>query len=102
MFGTSAEETSRVDQLRRHDRSHSDNGRGSFKGAEDDFFCLRFGVWYPSVDCAYRTLYRTCPGCFDCEQGRFNLKRHRASLRSPRSALACVSNVRTAARTSCD
>jgi hypothetical protein len=50
------------------------------RDAEDDFFCLRFGVWYPSVDCAYRTLYRTCPGCFDCEQGRFNLKRHRPTL----------------------
>ena len=47
---------------------------------EDDFFCLRFGVWYPSVDCAFRTLHRTCGGCNDCEQGRFNLKRHRATL----------------------
>jgi hypothetical protein len=46
----------------------------------DDFFCLRYRVWYPSVDCAYRTLYRTCPGCRDCDQGRFNLKRHRATL----------------------
>ena len=44
----------------------------------DDFFCLRFGVWYASVDCAYRTRYRTCPGCFHCDQGRFNLKRHRS------------------------
>jgi hypothetical protein len=32
------------------------------------------------VDCAYRTLHRTCPGCNNCEQGRFNLKRHRATV----------------------
>jgi hypothetical protein len=50
------------------------------RDAEDDFFCLRYRVWYPSVDCAYRTLYRTCPGCLACEQGRFNLKRHRPVL----------------------
>jgi hypothetical protein len=47
---------------------------------EDDFFCLRFGVWYPSFDCAIRTRYRTCPSCRDCEQGRFNLKRHGSAL----------------------
>lgn len=47
---------------------------------EDDFFCLRFGVWYPSIDCAFRTLHRTCAGCANCDQGRFNLKRHRAEL----------------------
>ncbi len=57
------------------------------RGADDDFFCLRFGVWYPSVDCAYRTLHRTCPGCLNCEQGRFNLKRHRPALRRQRAAL---------------
>lgn len=53
---------------------------------EDDFFCLRFGVWYPSFDCAVRTRYRTCPSCRNCEQGRFNLKRHGsvlAQLRRP-------------------
>jgi len=46
----------------------------------DDFFCQRFGVPYPSIDCAYRTRYRTCPGCDNCDQGRFNLKRHSAQL----------------------
>jgi hypothetical protein len=50
------------------------------RGPEDDFFCLRFGVWYPSLDCAYRTRWRTAPGCANCDQGRFNLKRHAASL----------------------
>jgi hypothetical protein len=47
---------------------------------EDDFYCLRYRVWYPSFDCAYRTRHRTAPGCRDCEQGRFNLKRHAAAL----------------------
>ena len=55
--------------------------RRGWRGPGDDFFCLRFGVWYPSVDCAYRTRDRTCPGCLGCDQGRFNLKRHAASLR---------------------
>jgi len=50
------------------------------KDAEDDFFCLRFQVWYPSIDCAYRTRWRTCGACANCDQGRFNLKRHAATL----------------------
>lgn len=53
---------------------------GGTRFAEDDFFCLRFKVWYPSFDCAIRTRYRTSPSCRDCEQGRFNLKRHGAAL----------------------
>lgn len=48
--------------------------------ARDDFFCLRFGVPYPSIDCAFRTRFRTYPGCDNCDQGRFNLKRHAAAL----------------------
>ena len=54
--------------------------REAAKDAEDDFFCLRFQVWYPSVDCAYRTRWRTCDACSNCDQGRFNLKRHAAAL----------------------
>lgn len=50
--------------------------RCSHRGPEDDFFCLRYQVWYPSFDCAVRTRFRTSDGCGDCEQGRFNLKRH--------------------------
>jgi hypothetical protein len=53
---------------------------GGARDVEDDFFCLRFKVWYPSFDCAIRTRHRTCPGCRDCEQGRFNLKRHASAL----------------------
>jgi len=58
--------------------------RGGRRGTEDDFFCLRFRVWYPSFDCAIRTRYRTCPSCRDCEQGRFNLKRHASRLAQER------------------
>lgn len=56
------------------------DARNAPKDAEDDFFCIRFAVWYPSVDCAYRTRWRTCAACANCDQGRFNLKRHAASL----------------------
>ncbi len=48
-----------------------------------DFFCLRFQVWYPSADCAYRTRYRTYDGCWNCDQGRFNLKRHAGAASLP-------------------
>ena len=46
----------------------------------DDFFCLRYRVWYRSIDCAYRTRFETCAGCARCDQGRFNLARHASSL----------------------
>lgn len=54
--------------------------RCSYRGASDDFFCIRYQVWYPSADCAVRTKFKTSAGCLDCEQGRFNLKRHSTSL----------------------
>jgi len=55
-------------------------GPCSNREPDDDFFCLRYQVWYPSFDCAVRTKFRTAPGCERCEQGRFNLKRHAPSL----------------------
>ncbi len=58
------------------------------RDADDDFRCLRYDVSYPSIDCAFRTLYKTCPGCLNCEQGRFNLKRHRATLLRRRPLLS--------------
>jgi hypothetical protein len=57
--------------------------RCSHRDPEDNFFCNRYQVWYPSFDCAVRTKFRTSDGCRDCEQGRFNLKRHSADLCSP-------------------
>ena len=50
----------------------------------DDFFCLRYRVWYPSFDCAIRTRFHTAEGCLRCDQGRFNLKRHDAAVRGIR------------------
>jgi len=50
----------------------------------DDFYCLRYSVWYPTIDCAFRTLHRTSGGCLNCDQGRFNLRRHAAALRGSR------------------
>jgi hypothetical protein len=47
---------------------------------DDDFFCLRYQVWYPSFDCAIRTKFKTSRGCLACEQGRFNFKRHATAL----------------------
>jgi hypothetical protein len=58
----------------------------SHRGPDDDFFCLRFRVWYPSLDCAIRTKFRTSPGCLDCDQGRFNLRRHDEALDGGRGA----------------
>ncbi len=59
----------------------SPRAREVAREADDDFFCLRYEVWYPSRDCAVRTKFKTCGGCLDCDQGRFNLKRHHAALR---------------------
>lgn len=56
--------------------------------AGDDFYCIRYRVWYPSLDCAFRTRFHTAEGCARCDQGRFNLKRHAASLRGLRWTIA--------------
>ncbi len=63
--------------------SHAERENGG------DFFCLRFGVWYPSVDCAYRTHYRPFAGCENCDQGRFNARRHPAAPRARWSLRLC-------------
>ena len=60
--------------------------RCSHRGPDDDFFCLRYQVWYASFDCAIRSRFRTCVGCLDCEQGRFNLQRHRTAVGRLRQA----------------
>jgi len=51
-----------------------------YRTPEDDFFCLRYQLWYPSFDCAVRTRFQTANGCLECDQGRFNMKRHRQAL----------------------
>jgi len=54
----------------------------------DDFICIRYKVWYPSLDCAVRTRFQTSQGCLHCDQGRFNLKRHAEAVRRMRWRLA--------------
>jgi len=58
--------------------------RSAHRDPDDDFYCHRYEVWYPSFDCAVRTKFRTSDGCLNCEQGRFNLKRHAGVLRIAR------------------
>jgi hypothetical protein len=71
----------------------SSTGFSAHREPEDDFLCLRYRVWYPSFDCAVRTRYRTAPGCRNCEQGRFNLKRHAADLARTRWPLLLRASV---------
>ena len=73
----------------RGDSHHERCEPAGYRGPDDDFFCLRFGVWYPSFDCAVRTRFDTCPACRRCEQGRFNLKRHRAGVARLGRRLRC-------------
>jgi len=54
--------------------------RCTVRDPDDDFFCQRYQLWYPSIDCAIRTRYRTSGGCANCDQGRFNLRRHASAL----------------------
>ena len=58
--------------------------RRSHRDPEDDFFCIRYQVWYPSFDCAIRTKFQTSDGCKQCEQGCFNLKQHASALQRSR------------------
>ena len=56
----------------------------------DDFYCLRYQLWYTSIDCGYRTRFRSAPGCLRCEQGRFNEKRHAQALTHVRFPLLAI------------
>jgi hypothetical protein len=61
-------------------RRRSGTLRCTYKGNDDDFFCWKFQLWYPSIDCAYRVQHRTCSPCADCAQGRRNLERRAPDL----------------------
>jgi hypothetical protein len=69
------------------DRAEPDGPVGT-REPGDDFFCLRYRVWYPSFDCAIRTKFHTSEGCLRCDQGRFNLKRHASAVRTVRWRMA--------------
>lgn len=45
-----------------------------YRCPDDDFFCVKYQVWYPLADCNTRVLHRTYQGCVDCFQGRVNLR----------------------------
>ena len=56
----------------------------SYRPADADFYCWRFKIWYNTLDCAYRTRYRTFDGCSRCAQGDFNLSARRKDLPAQR------------------
>jgi hypothetical protein len=51
--------------------------RCSFRAADADFYCWKYGVWYNVMDCCYRHERRTYSGCAGCGQGRNNLRANR-------------------------
>lgn len=58
----------------------------TFRPADADFFCWKYGVWYNLMDCCYRHERQTFSGCADCGQGASNLKVNRSryfALRRP-------------------
>lgn len=61
-------------------RSGAGSLRCTYKAPEDDFFCWKFQLWYPMIDCAYRNFYRTCTPCANCAQGHRNLERRAVDL----------------------
>ena len=52
----------------------------SYRPGDADFYCWRFKIWYNTLDCAYRTRFRTFDGCSHCTQGDFNLAARRKDL----------------------
>ena len=52
----------------------------SYRPDDADFYCWRFKIWYNTLDCAYRTRFRTFDGCTHCSQGDFNLAARRKDL----------------------
>ena len=48
----------------------------SYRPADADFYCWKYGVWYNVMDCCYRHDQKTFEGCADCGQGERNLKVH--------------------------
>jgi hypothetical protein len=55
--------------------------RCSYRPANADFYCWKYGVWYNLMDCCSRHHQNTYEGCGDCGQGRNNLKANLARYR---------------------
>jgi hypothetical protein len=58
----------------------------SYRPADADFFCWKYGVWYNLMDCCYRHARQTYTGCAGCGQGRSNLRENRREFLSLRIA----------------
>ncbi|MFQ5876978.1 MAG: hypothetical protein ACE5JH_04710 [Acidobacteriota bacterium] len=46
----------------------------SYRPPDADFYCWKYGVWYNTLDCCYRHVYRTYSGCAGCGQGAGNVR----------------------------
>ena len=57
----------------------------TYRPADADFYCWKFGVWYNLSDCCYRHAFRTFTGCADCGQGASNLKARRQQINAHRA-----------------
>lgn len=66
--------------------SRADAMKCSYRPADADFYCWKYGVWYNVMDCCYRHDRQTFEGCADCGQGARNIKVHRLryAARRPR------------------
>jgi hypothetical protein len=53
------------------------------RGPDDDFFCLKYQVWYRLEDCVYRGRNRTFSGCVNCFQGFLNIRSHEKGVAAP-------------------
>ena len=59
--------------------------RCTYRPADADFYCWKFGVWYNLMDCCDRHYDQTYDGCVDCGQGRSNLIQNRTSYAERRA-----------------
>ena len=56
------------------------------RGPFDDFFCIKYQVWYRLEDCVYRGVNKTFSGCVNCFQGHLNIRSRETGARPPASA----------------
>lgn len=58
--------------------------KSTYRPADANFFCWKYGVWYNLMDCCYRHDHRTFTGCAPCGQGALNLKTNAERYRALR------------------
>jgi hypothetical protein len=56
----------------------------TYRPADANFFCWKYGVWYNVMDCCYRHDHGTYSGCSPCGQGASNLKANLERYRATR------------------